>query len=73
MSVTAAIHDETTKIPDYTRKIDSSDELLYECLRQVKSREREKEEQEPSWKDKLLQGMCHQRKKWLTLRSVISG
>ena len=43
------IQDERKKIQEYTREVAPSDELLSECLRLLKSRGVE-EEEEPSWK-----------------------
>ena len=37
-----------------------SDELLSECLRQLKPRRWEEEQEEPPWKDKPLHRMYHQ-------------
>jgi len=49
VSVRAMIQDERKKIQEYTREVAPSDELLSECLRLLKSRGVE-EEEEPSWK-----------------------
>ena len=53
MNVRATIQDETTNIPKYL-----SDELLSECVRLLKPRGGEEEEEELSRKDKCLHGMC---------------
>ena len=57
-SVIATVQDETTKIPEYIRKMAPKDELLSEYFRQQKPSNID-EEDEPSWRDKLLRSMYH--------------
>jgi len=40
-----------------SRKIALSDKLLSECVRELKPRVGEEEEEEPSWQDKPLHGI----------------
>lgn len=54
MSVTATVQDETTEIQGYISKMVHSNDLLSENFRLQKPNE---EEEEPSWKDKHMDGM----------------
>ena len=59
MSVRATIQDETTKIQGYIRKMAPNDDLLDECLWLQEPREKKKEKERPSYRDKHLHGMYH--------------
>ncbi len=59
VSVKTTVRDETTKIQEYIRKMAPKDEGLSEHLRQQKPESEDKEDEEPSWRDKPLHGVYH--------------
>lgn len=59
VSAKTTVQDETTKIQEYIRKMAPKDEGLSEYLRQQKPEGEDKQDEEPSWRDKPLYGMYH--------------
>ena len=58
VSVKVTIREETAGLQEYIKKMTPTDDLLSECLRQLKP-SMEEEPKELSWKDKRLHGMYH--------------
>lgn len=63
MSIRTTILDETTKIHKFISKMATNVHVISEYLEHQKPKKEEKKEQEPSWKNRSLHGMYHDRYK----------